>query len=127
MTLRMVFIARVLALVWAVFWLSFFIVESLAWRTPALVTLSWTGVGLLFVILALLPWRREGLGGLLLVIVGLAVGLAYVIWAPLGLPLASRVVTTLVFGGPPLVAGILFLSYHRAATHLLPRSRSRRR
>jgi hypothetical protein len=115
-TLRMVLIARVLVVVWAVFWLSFFIVESLAWRTPTLVTLSWASVGLLFVILALLPWRKEGLGGLLLVIVGLVVGLAYVIWAPPGLPLAGRVITTLVFVGPPLVAGILFLRHHQAAT-----------
>jgi hypothetical protein len=99
--------------VWAVFWLSFFILESLAWRTPALITLSWAGVGVLFVILALLPWRKERAGGVLLASAGLLGGAAYVIWAPRGLPLASRVITTLVLGGPPIVAGILFLRHHR--------------
>jgi hypothetical protein len=55
--LRLVFIARVLALLWAMFWLFFFVAESLAWRTPALVAAPWVGVGLLFVILALAPLR----------------------------------------------------------------------
>jgi hypothetical protein len=114
--LRMVFIARMLALLWAVFWLCFFVVESLVWRTPALVAASWAGVGLLFVTLALLPWRKEGTGGLLLVVAGLLIGVAYVIWAPPGLPLASRVITTVVFSAPPLVAGILFLRHHGAVT-----------
>jgi hypothetical protein len=114
--LGIVFVARALALLWAVFWLFFFVVESLVWRTPALVMASWVGVGLLFVILPLLPWRREASGGLLLVIAGLLSGVAYVIWAPPGLPLASRVITTVVFSVPPLVAGILFLRHQRAVT-----------
>ena len=116
MKLRMLFIARVLAMLWAVFWLFFFVVESLVWRTPPLVMASWVGVGLLFVILALLPWRKEGTGGFLLAVAGLLAGVGYVIWAPPGLPLVSRVITTIVFGGPPLVAGILFLRHHRAVT-----------
>ena len=71
------------------------------------------GVGLLFVILALLPWRKEGTGGLLLIVAGLLIGVAYVIWTPPGLPLASRVITTVVFSAPPLLAGILFMRHHR--------------
>jgi hypothetical protein len=114
--LRIVFIARALALLWAAFWLFSFVVESLVWRTAALVMASWAGVGLLFVILALLPWRKEGTGGLLLVVAGLLIGVAYVIWAPPGLPLASRVITTVVFSAPPLVAGTLFLRHHRAVS-----------
>jgi hypothetical protein len=114
MKLRMVFIARLLALLWAVFWLFFFIAESLAWRTPALVTAAWAGVGLLFVVLALLPWGKEVTGGLLLVVAALLIGVADAIWAPPGLPFASRVITTAVFSGPPLVAGMLFLRHHRA-------------
>ena len=116
MKLRMVFIARVLAMLWAVFWLFFFVAESLAWRTPALVAAPWAGAGLLFVILALVPWRWELSGGLLLVVVGFLIGVAYVIWAPPELPLASRAITTVVLSGPPLVAGILFLRHHRAVT-----------
>ena len=116
MKLRMVLIARVLALSWAVFWLFVFVAESLAWRTPVLVAAPWVGVGLLFVILALAPWRWELTGGVLLVVVGLLIGVAYAIWAPPGLPLASRVITIVVLGGPPLVAAILFLRHHRAVT-----------
>lgn len=112
----MVFIARVLAMLWAVFWLFVFIAESLAWRTPALVAACWAGVGLLFVILALIPWRWEWSGGLLLVAAGFLTGVAYGIWGPPGLPGPSRVITTVVLAGPPLVAGILFLRHHRART-----------
>ena len=116
MKLRMVFIARVLALVWAVFWLVVFVAESLAWRTPALVAAPWVGVGLLFVILALAPLRWEVSGGVLLVVAGLLIGVAYAIWAPPGLPLSSRVITIVVLSGPPLVAGILFLRHPGAVT-----------
>ena len=113
---RMVFIARLLALLWAAFWLSFFVAESLAWRTPELITASWAGVGLVFVVLALLPWRKKMTGGLLLVAAGLLIGAAYAIWHPPGLPLASTVMTAIAFSAPPIVAGILFLKHHRAAT-----------
>jgi hypothetical protein len=80
------------------------------------VAAPWVGVGLLFVILALAPLRWEATGGVLLVIVGFLIGVAYAIWAPPGLPLASRVITIVVLSGPPLVAGILFLKHHGAVT-----------
>jgi hypothetical protein len=114
--LATVFIAHVLALLWAVFWLFVFVAESLVWSTPALVAAPWVGVGLLFVILALAPLRWEVVGGVLLVVVGLLIGVAYAIWAPPGLPLAGRVITIVVLSGPPLVAGILFLRHHGALT-----------
>ena len=116
MKVGMVFIARLLALLWAAFWLFFFVAESLAWRTPVAVTASWAVVGLLFVVLALLPWRKEATGGVLLVVAGLLIAVAYAIWPPPGLPLASRVITTIVFSAPPIVAGILFLNHHLAVT-----------
>jgi hypothetical protein len=105
----MVLVARALALSWAGFWLFFFIAEAWAWHTPAHVVVSWAGVGLLFVILALIPWRWEVTGGLVLLLVGLLIGVAYPIWAGPRLPLASRAITTVVLSGPPLVAGIVFL------------------
>jgi hypothetical protein len=111
----MVLIARALALLWAGFWIFFFVAEAWAWRTPARGVAFWGGVGLLFVVLALLPWRWEVAGGLVLLVLGLLIGVAYPIW-PLPLPLASRVITTVVLSGPPLVAGIVFLIHHRAVT-----------
>ncbi len=111
--LRTVLLARTLAMLWAGFWLLFFIVESLAWNTPLLVMASWTGVGLLFVLLAAVAWRWEETGGLLLVAAGALAGVAYSIWAPTHLPAMARAATTLVFSGPPLLAGILFFLHHR--------------
>jgi hypothetical protein len=111
----MLLMARVLALLWAGFWMFFFIAEALAWRTPARVVVSWGGVGLLFVLLAVLPWRWEVAGGLVLLVFGLLIGVAYPFW-PLPLPLASRAITTIVLSGPPLVAGVGFLIHHRAVT-----------
>jgi hypothetical protein len=116
MKLRLALLARALALLWAGFWMFFFIAESAAWHTPVRVALPWAGVGLLFVCLALVPWRWEMTGGLLLMVVGLSAGAAYAIWSPLRLPIASRVLTTVVFSGPPLAAGILFLMHRRAVT-----------
>lgn len=47
-------------------------------------------------------------------VAGLSSGVVYAIWAPPQLPVASRVLTTIAFSGPPLVAGILFVTHRRA-------------
>lgn len=119
---RLATLARALALSWAGFWVVFFVAESAAWHTPVRLALPWVGVGLLFVFLALVPWRWEMPGGFLLVLVGLIAGVAYAMWSPPGLSVASRVLTTLVFSGPPISAGILFLMHRRAVTTNLPRT-----
>lgn len=116
MKLSPALLARALALSWAGFWMVFFVAESWAWHTPVGAALPWVGVGLLYVLLALVPWRWELTGGLLLVVAGLSSGVAYAIWPPPRLPLASRVLTTVVFGVPPVAAGILFLMHRRAMT-----------
>lgn len=113
MKLSLLLLARALALVWAGFWMFVLIAESWAWHTPVPMALPWMGLGLLFVFLALLPWRWELTGGLLLVVVGLLAGVAYAIWSPPQLPVASRVLTTVVFSVPPLAAGILLLVHRR--------------
>jgi hypothetical protein len=69
----------------------------------------WAGAGLAFMILALVPWRWETSGGVLLVVAGLLIAVVYARWAMPRLPFTTRAITTVVFGGPPLVAGILFL------------------
>jgi hypothetical protein len=107
-------LARALALLWAGFWLFFFIAESWAWHSPLRVALPWVGVGLLFTALALLPWRWEATGGVLLVAAGVSAGIAYTIWPPTRLPVPVRILTTAVFGAPAIAAGILFLLHHRA-------------
>ena len=118
----MVYGARALALLWAGFWTSFFVGSVMVEPTPAHAIVVGSVALLLFVILVLVPWRWEAAGGLLLVVMGLLVGVTYAIasaWIIRNdgsrLPLALRAITTLVFAGPPLVAGILFLLHHRVA------------
>ena len=114
MTPLIMILARVLALLWAGFWIFFFVVESLVWATPLLPMLMWVGVGLVFLLLALVPWRWEVTGGWILAGAGVLIAIAYVIWAPSGLNVPTRVESTIAFGAPPLLAGILFLVHHRA-------------
>ena len=89
--------------------------------THGRVILVGSAVLLLFVILALVPWRWEAAGGLLLVVMSLFIGVTYAIASAAivrrdgsRLPLAVRAITTAVFTGPPLVAGILFLLHRRS-------------
>lgn len=112
MKLHTAFIARGLAVVWAVFWLFFFIVESWVWHTPPLIAAPWVGAGLLFVTLALLPWRWERGGGRLLVTAGILLGVAYAVLGPKALPATGRAITIVILAGPPIVAGVLFLRQH---------------
>ncbi len=116
MKLRLIFLARSLALAWAGFWLFFFVAESAAYHTPLHMALPWVGIGLLFVLLALLPWRWEMTGGILLILVGLSAGVAYAVWPPPLLSVAIRALTCVVLGAPPLAAGILFLMRCRSVT-----------
>jgi len=103
--------ARVIALSWAGFWTVFFVAESLAWHTPFRLAFPWITGGLLLVFLALIPLRLERTGGLLLIVTGLTGMVAYTIWSPPGLPVASRVLATIVFSAPPVLAGSLFLMH----------------
>jgi len=113
MKITWVLLARALALLWAGFWMCFFVVESWRWHTAVGPALFWVAAGLLFILLALIPWRWELLGAFLLVVVGFSVGVAYTIWSPPHLSALSRVLTTLFLGGPPIAAGILFLMHRR--------------
>jgi hypothetical protein len=120
----MVYGARALALLWAGFWIFFFVGSVMVGPAYPRVIVVGSLVLLLFAILALVPWRWEAAGGLLLVVVSLLIGATYVIASASffrrndgsRLPLAVRVITTVVFAAPPLMAGILFLLHHRIAS-----------
>jgi hypothetical protein len=101
---------RTLALVWGGFWTFFFVAESRAWHTPLGAALPWVGLGLLFVCVGLIAWRWELTGGLLLILVGLSIGVAYALWGPL-LPVASHWLTLALLSVPPVLAGILLLKH----------------
>jgi len=121
----MVYVARALALLWAGFWVFFFVGSVMVEPTPSHVIVVGSVVLLLFAILALVPWRWEAAGGLLLVVMSLLIGATYAIASASffrrndgsRLPLVVRAIGTLSFGGPPLVAGIFFLLHrHRTAS-----------
>jgi len=103
--------ARALALLWAGFWTFFFVVESWSWHTPMGIALLWVSLGVFFILLALVPWRWELVGGLLLLVVGVSAGAAYLIWSSPRLPVPSRSLTTLVASGPPIAAGLLLVMH----------------
>jgi uncharacterized membrane protein HdeD (DUF308 family) len=109
-------LARGLALLWAGFWLFFFVAESLAWHTPIATMAPWVGAGVLFVLLAVFAWRSEVAGGVLLGAIGAVTGLAYLTWPPAGLPAVVRLVTAAVLGVPPILAGLLFLTHHHVTS-----------
>ena len=114
--------ARALALLWAGFWIFFFVASVVVEPTPGRNIVLGAGVLLLFLILVLVPWRWEATGGVLLVVMSLLVGAIYAITSAAivradgtRLPAAIRAITTVVFTVPPLVAGIVFLMHHRSA------------
>jgi len=99
--------AQAVALLWAGFWTFFFVAESWSWHTPMGITSLWISLGVLFIFLALLPWCWELAGGLLLLVTGLSAGVAYGIWSPSRLSAVTRVLTTVILAGPPIIAGAL--------------------
>ncbi len=110
------YLARALALLWAGFWMFFFIVESLAFHSPLDQMAVWVAAGLVFVVVVVAAWHWEVAGGLALVAAGVLAALAYAIWGPRELSFTSRVTTLLAFGLPPVAAGALFLMHHHGVT-----------
>lgn len=104
-------VARVLAVVWAGFWIWFGLASGLGEGLDPLGVLMHTVVpGGIFGLLAILAWRREALGGSLLLAVGILAAVFYPLrvrgWRAFYLPIL------LTMALPPLVAGGLLL-WHR--------------
>jgi len=103
--------ARVLAMLWAAFWTWFGLASGIAeGLSPAGVLVHTAVPGLFFVLLLLVAWRWEPLGGILLVLAGLLIAVAY----PLvfrGKPLPMTISVLLTMALPALLAGILFLAH----------------
>jgi len=114
----MAYLARAFALLWAGFWMFFFLAESLVWHTPLGRMTIWVAVGVAFAIIALMAWRWEVAGGLALMVVGVLAALAYGIFGPLEVSVSTRVTALLSFGIPPVTAGALFLMHHHRITRL---------
>jgi hypothetical protein len=115
MEIRADFSARMLAVLWALFWMFFFVAESIAWRTPVRMALLWAGLGCVFLAVAFLPFRWEVIGAFLLIFAGLAVGAAYSAWSPSQLNRGGRMITFLVLSLPPIASGTFLLLHRRSS------------
>ncbi len=105
--------ARGLAAVWAAFWIWFGLASGIAEKLDFTGILVHTAVpGLLFLLIAAVAWESELTGGILLVVMGAAVGITYPILFH-NKPLAMQIPTVLSLALPALVAGVLFLVHGR--------------
>ncbi len=100
------YIARGLALIWAGWWVfcngaSLMLNFSLGWLLVAIC------ISLFLLASAAIPWRWEVIGGVVLVLEGLALFTAQMFVGFGGWP---HILMVLAGGLPPLVAGILFLA-----------------
>jgi len=110
-TLLMRYTARGLALIWAGFWVFFGVASGLGEELDALGVFMHTLVpGLIFLVFALVAWKWELLGGLLVLLSGVAVAIGYPVWAAGRFELMTIVFVLLTMALPPLVAGILHLA-----------------
>ncbi|HLK60476.1 MAG TPA: hypothetical protein VKU00_28195 [Chthonomonadaceae bacterium] len=111
------FIGKTLALVWAAFWVFFFVASSLSEPsgpiTKAFVCLG--GIGF-FLGSALLGLRWDRVGGMVLTMEG--IGLFVLNFTYFHNPPATRLFLLLTLAMPPLLAGILLLT---PRPHPLPR------
>jgi hypothetical protein len=64
------------------------------------------------VALALLAWRKPRAGGVILIIVAIALAVLYAFNAPAVVPGSTRIVFGAVLFGPAIVSGALFISAH---------------
>ena len=105
-TKRMRYIARALALIWAGWW-AFCSVASLALNFSLIWLLGSVCLSLFLLASATFPRRWEAIGGVVLVLEGLALFTAQMFVGFGGWP---HILAVLAAGLPPLVAGILFLA-----------------
>ena len=108
--------ARALMIIWAAYWII-----SLQWsgffdsKADSFgVQLFAIGLGvvifMLFFASVVIPWRREFVGGIFLVIEGLAFSYLFIRYSRLD---GTKARMLLSMGLPPIVAGILFLIHDR--------------
>lgn len=114
-TRRMRYVARALALVWAGWWVFFAVATLLGEPFSPTGLLIGTGFSLIFLGSAIIPWRWEAIGGIVLMVEGLAVLIGYPVMAQGRFPLSTIILMLLTMALPPLVAGLLFLASRRRA------------
>jgi hypothetical protein len=102
-----IWIARILSLAWAAWWLFFAVASGIAEGSSTSGVIMHALLGppaVAFLVVAILAWRWERLGGVLLVATGIGMGIAHYTMAH-----GRFLVATLLLAIPPLIAGLLFL------------------
>ena len=102
------YIARIIALVWAAWWVIFTIRTYIQADTNIEFDLSMPLLALIFVVSALIPWKWKALGGILLILEGLFITAAYMEQTPSEQWL-SQAAYLVIIGIPAVIAGLLFL------------------
>ena len=101
--------ARLIAALWAVFWIWLDLNSSLGKGLPLGGSLLGITVpSLFFTLLLFLAWRTEVLVGLLLLLFGALIAVAFLITSG-HLPMNAVVFVVLTMALPPLAAGTMFL------------------
>lgn len=104
------YFTRILALVWAGFWIFFGLASAIEDKLSFYQTLIHISVpGLLFFVFVLIAWQWEKLGGILLTVIGLVIVLAYLQMAFGLVPLFTIIFVLLTMAFPPLICGPLFI------------------
>jgi hypothetical protein len=104
------YVARVLSLIWAGWWVFFGVASGIDERgKPIEILLHAAAPGLVFLVSALVAWRWETVGAVLLLLEGLLVLIGYPLMVHGRFSLWTIVFVELTMALPPLVSGVLFL------------------
>jgi len=107
------YFARTLALLWALLWTLFGLASGFGEGENLTGILIHTAMpGLVFLISALAAWKWEFMGGILLMLEGTAVMIAYPMMAR-HFPISTIIFVLLTMAFPPLIAGFLLLLARR--------------
>lgn len=107
----MSYIARGLALLWAIWWAFFVLFSGVSERASVAGNSLLIAPGLILLFTAAIPWRWEPVGGAILVIEGLIALIGYPLVAHDRFSSSTVIFVVLAMALPPLVAGALFLAF----------------
>ena len=101
--------ARLIAILWVAFWTWFALTSSLVKEGSATNVFMQVAVpGTFFAFILFLAWRTEVLAGLLLLVMGVFIAMAFLL-ASDHLPVNALVFVVSAMALPPLAAGTMFL------------------
>ncbi|MFC1907985.1 hypothetical protein ACFLWD_02785 [Chloroflexota bacterium] len=118
------YIALALAVIWASWWIFFGLASSFVEELNlAGVLVHTTSPGLVFLVSTVIAWRWKAIGGIMLILEGLFLLIAYPVVMHNSFPSSTVVFMLLTMALPPLLAGPLFLiSWRKSKTSGIPQN-----